>query len=139
MRVPRPVLLPLLVTVVVLHGPPDGRAGDAPAELGGTYTAAELEALDRALDAANLTREDLRFDKDLAGGIGCLPRVRALLGDPLAIAPTMDELAGRLAPGDGTALDPRAALAIARDLLEATGTGTAGAPPVPGDVDAALA
>lgn len=63
---------------------------------GATYTPEELAALDRALHAGNLTREDLTFRKDMAKGTHCLPLVKALLHDPLLIAPKMDELVASL-------------------------------------------
>jgi hypothetical protein len=65
---------------------------------GATYTAEELVALDRALHAGNLMREDLTFRKDMAKGTFCLPLVKALLHDPLLIAPKIDELAASLRP-----------------------------------------
>ena len=117
--------------------PASVRAGD---EAPPTYTAAELEALDRALDAANLTREDLRFDKDLAQGHACLERVRALLRDPLEIAPTIDGLARRLRPGATGSLSPGVALLEARELLDlpAVERDRAAPPPPPTSPEAAL-
>jgi hypothetical protein len=79
------------------------RAQDAPAQevsrYGDTYTKEELAALDRALHAGNLTREDLTFRKDMTKGIGCLPVVREMLRDPLRIAPVMDQIAREASGG----------------------------------------
>ncbi|MDJ0522679.1 MAG: hypothetical protein QNJ90_11480 [Planctomycetota bacterium] len=74
----------LLVVVAV----PPARAGED--EAPPTYTPEELAALDRALHAANLTRKDLTFTKDLAKGHECLPIVKEMLRDPLEIAREMD-------------------------------------------------
>jgi len=63
-------------------------------EITDTYTPEELAALDRALHAANMTREDLTFRKDMTEGHACFEDVRALLTDPLRIAPWMDGFAG---------------------------------------------
>ncbi|MCH7471780.1 hypothetical protein IIA79_02380 [bacterium] len=60
---------------------------------GGTYTPEELAAIDRALWAGNMTREDLGFDKDYAKGYECFPIVREMMDDPLMIAPWMDRIA----------------------------------------------
>lgn len=116
---------------------PVGAEDEAPA----TYTPDELAALDRALDAANLTREDLRFEKDLAQGHACLERVRALLRDPLEIAPTIDALAARLRPDSDDVLSPGVVLQQARDLLDlpAVERDRAAPPPAPTSPEAALA
>lgn len=63
------------------------------ADFGETYTDEELAAMDRALWAGNLTREDMRFNKDYTKGYACFPVVRAMMDDPLLIAPYMDMLA----------------------------------------------
>lgn len=81
----------------------------APAFAQETYTPEELKALDRALHAGNLDREDLAFDKAQTEGFGCLPKVREMLRDPLTIAPEMDRLAA-LATGPLAALVEGAAL-----------------------------
>ncbi len=60
-----------------------------------TYTDAELDALDRALAAGNLTRADLTFRKDVTKGHGCFPVVREMLSDPLSIARKMDGIAAQ--------------------------------------------
>lgn len=107
----RPPVRPALLVAILLGAAGRGaRAGDPPpaaGPYGDTYTAEELAALDRALHAGNCTREDLTFRKDMAKGAGCLPVVKALLHDPLAIAPTMDRLAAATdvrGPGGLTAL-----------------------------------
>ncbi len=69
------------------------------AQMGETYTAAELSAIDRALWAGNMTREDMRFNKDYTKGYACFPIVRDMMHDPLLIAPFMDMLASRLKDG----------------------------------------
>ena len=89
----RVVALVLLVLVAWLA--PGVGAGEVPLGYGATYTAAELAALDRALHAANMDREDLRFRKDLTDGHACSQTVRDMLGDPLRIAPWMDGMAHR--------------------------------------------
>lgn len=63
-----------------------------PDEWAGTYTSAELAAIDRALWAANLTREDLEFRKDYTEGYGCFPIVLDWMESPLDIAPGMDAM-----------------------------------------------
>jgi hypothetical protein len=128
-------LVLLLGPLVLLLPAAPARAADDPPP---TYTAEELRALDRALDAANLDREDLRFDKDLAKGLGCLPLVRTLLNDPLAIAPTMDDLARRLTPADGAALDPARVVEVAAHLLGTPRTGATVTPAAPEDPETAL-
>jgi hypothetical protein len=69
---------------------------------GDTYTAEELAALDRALWAGNMTREDMRFKKDYTAGHGCFSVVKEMMHDPLRIAPWMDEVSAlcslRLSP-----------------------------------------
>lgn len=85
---------------------------------GDTYTAEELAALDRALEAGNLTRQDLRFRKDVTEGHGCLPVVRRMLEDPLLIAPAMDRMVARQGELGARVGAPVAALAAAAELLE---------------------
>jgi len=105
-----------------------------------TYTPEELQALDRALHAGNLTREDLTFDKAQTEGHGCLPVVREMLRDPLKIAPEMDRLAAN-------ASSPLSALAEGAALLEEESPASApagalvgkpGAMPVPTTPEEAL-
>ncbi|MCB1216055.1 HEAT repeat domain-containing protein [bacterium] len=64
----------------------------------GAYTLDELNALEQALNAGNMTLADLQFDKDYAKGHGCFPIIREMMADPLQIAQWMDKLAaaGRL-------------------------------------------
>lgn len=103
------LVLTLVATTVVAQERP----------YGDTYTEAELEALDRALHAANLNRSDLTFDKALTKGHGCLPVVRELLHDPLAIAPTMDGIVEQQAAGTALGLSSAvAALVSGAELLE---------------------
>ncbi len=102
----------LLVCVLVLPA----QAGDenpAPA----TYTDAELAALDKALHAANLTREDLTFRKDLAKGHACFDIVKDMLRDPLTIAPEMDALVAEARDADAALHAPLGALAAVHDRL----------------------
>jgi hypothetical protein len=77
-------------------GPVQAEDPASPSPYGATYTTDELAALDRALHAGNLTRDDLTFRKDMAKGTHCLPLVKALLHDPLLIAPKLDELVASL-------------------------------------------
>ncbi len=79
----------LLVLVAALPA----RADDEKAEAPSSYTPEELAALDKALHAANLTRKDLTFTKDLAKGHACLDIVKRMLHDPLTIAPVIDRTA----------------------------------------------
>lgn len=78
----------------------DPPAPPAPSPYGDTYTPEELTALDRALHAGNMTREDLTFRKDMAKGHACLDIVREMLRDPLTIAPFMDVFATTAARKD---------------------------------------
>ena len=89
----RVVALLLLASLGALA--PGVRAGEDAALFGGSYTAEELAALDRALHAANMTREDLRFRRDMTEGHECLDAVRAMLARPLLIAPMLDQRADR--------------------------------------------
>jgi len=66
----------------------------AEADYGDTYTPEELAAMDRALWAANMTRQDMTFKKDYTEGHGCFPAVRDMMHDPLTIAQWMDRAAG---------------------------------------------
>jgi len=109
------------VSLVVLAGTLPAVAGDPPpSPFGATYTADELDALDRALHAGNCTREDLTFRKDMAKGVGCFPVVKAMLRDPLLIAPTMDAIAA--------ATDAQGTDLVAGALATATALLTAAAP-----------
>jgi len=123
----RLLLTGLCLCVLVLPA----RAGEenpAPA----TYTDAELAALDKALHAANLTRADLTFTKDLAKGHACLEVVRAMLRDPLTIAPQMDAFVADARHADAALHAPLGALAAAHDRLSEPGgpwaTGTTRGP-----------
>ncbi|MHC4941165.1 MAG: HEAT repeat domain-containing protein [Planctomycetota bacterium] len=93
-----------------------GRA-DEEAEAPASYTAAELAALDVALHAANLDRVDLTFRKDLTEGKACLPVVRAMLRDPLKIAPEIDAFAAQARALDEDAGAPLGLLCAAFDRL----------------------
>jgi len=89
----------------------------SPSNEADSYTPAELAALDRALEAANLTRTDLTFRKDMAKGLACLASVRAMLHDPLRIAPTIDRLARDIRSGDAALHAPLGALLAAHDRV----------------------
>ncbi|MEP0813274.1 MAG: HEAT repeat domain-containing protein [bacterium] len=81
---------------------PSAQSPDAASALGyfpPSYTPEELAALDRALAAVNMNREDLRFKKDYTKGYECLPVVLRLMDDPLLIAPVMDGFADWSKPG----------------------------------------
>ncbi|MDJ0974225.1 MAG: hypothetical protein QNJ98_07185 [Planctomycetota bacterium] len=105
------ICLLLLLTVLPAYAEEDPKASES-------YTAAELAALDRALHAANLSREDLTFRKDLAKGHACLDVVRKMLRDPLTIAPEMDAIARVSARIDGQLHPPLGALAAAHDRYD---------------------
>jgi len=114
-----------LVVVMFLAAPL--RADDKP-KGSGTYTAAELAALDRALHAANLDRNDLTFRKDLAKGHACLSVVREMLHDPLKIAPEIDAFVAQARRIDAAARPPLGLLCAAYDrLLPASVPADAGA------------
>lgn len=98
----------LLPATLPLRADPPAPA--APSPYGDTYTSEELAALDRALHAGNMTREDLTFRKDMAKGTGCFKVIKALLSDPLLIAPFMDRQAHALL---GTKAGPEAVLRAA--------------------------
>ena len=89
----RVVALLLVASLVALA--PGVRAGEERGLYGDTYTAEELAGLDRALHAANMTRADLTFRKDMTKGHACFTSVRDMLRDPLAIAPFLDGRARR--------------------------------------------
>ncbi|MFV1958683.1 MAG: hypothetical protein ACC662_04650, partial [Planctomycetota bacterium] len=108
----------LLVSLLLVPGRALSADGDQ-AAYGSTYTAEELAALDRALHAANCTREDLRFDRDRAEGRATLPLVRSLLADPLAIAPAMDRVVEGAQALAETKPRAQAWLDVAQALLEA--------------------
>jgi len=59
---------------------------------GNTYTPDEIEAIEKALWAANLTLEDLNFRKDYTEGTDCFPVVRDMLAEPMIIASEMDRM-----------------------------------------------
>ncbi len=61
---------------------------------GDTYTGEEIAAIERALWAANLTLDDLKFRKDYTKGYECFQWVREMMADPLSIAPGMDKMVG---------------------------------------------
>ncbi len=77
----------------------------------GAWTPAELQALDRALHAANLTREDLTFKKDLTKGHACLPVVRAMLARSAAHRAAV---AGRVRRYISDSRDPRLSRVLGR-------------------------
>lgn len=83
-----------------------------------TYTPEELSALDRALHAVNMDRHDLTFKKDMTKGYACLEIVRAMLADPMLIAPEMDSLVGRAVAIDREVGAPLGSLVTARDCFE---------------------
>ncbi len=102
------VCLAILIAFAALMMAPafaDGLYGD-------TYTDDELAALDRVLHAANMTRNDLTFNKHYAKGFECMPIVLDMMHDPLLIAAVMDGYAESSISRSGAAyLDrPRAAL-----------------------------
>ena len=98
----------LLLVVILLCAVGSSSAGsyelsalgaELSAQLGETYTEAELAAIDRALWAGNMTREDMLFNKDYTKGYACFPIVRDMMHDPLLIAPFMDFAANELMDG----------------------------------------
>ncbi|HDS29755.1 MAG TPA: hypothetical protein ENN67_01800, partial [Firmicutes bacterium] len=72
-------------------------AGTMPEHWVGTYTQEEIDAIERALWAANLTLEDLNFRKDYTEGYECFPIVREWLHKPMEIAPGMDGIIAGIA------------------------------------------
>ncbi len=90
---------------------------DAKKQFSRTYTEKELHALDKALKAANLEREDMNFDKDNAHGHFALPVVKDMLANPLNIAPFTDSLADSMMSAEGPALSPSEHIRIAASLL----------------------
>lgn len=104
------LLLALLLPLSAAAAPP-------PPEYGGSWTDGELAAIDRALHAANMTRKDLIFRKDLTEGHGCLPDVRAMMEDPLRIPAFMDRFVARVQGASAEELAvARAAAALAPGL-----------------------
>jgi hypothetical protein len=108
-----PKIVALFFLLLVAGAGRAGEEADGPA----SYTAAELEALDVALHAANLDRVDLTFRKDLTEGKACLPVVRAMLRDPLRIAPEIDAFAAQARAVDA----PLGLLCAATDRLAPAG------------------
>ena len=82
-----------------------------------SYTKAELAALDRALEAANLNRRDLTFCKDLAEGHAALALVREMLHDPMTIAPAIDGFVRDGRAGDKALHAPLGMLMAAHDRV----------------------
>jgi len=107
------------------------------AKMNETYTAAELSAIDRALWAGNMTREDMLFNKDYTKGYACFPIVRDMMHDPLLIAPFMDFLAQRM--NDAPAVFQVMASCFEWDSSELQALSPVGAPEgKPGSVQKAL-
>ena len=104
----------LLAVSLLLLGAP--RAGAEPPTRE-TYTKEELAALDHALEAANLDRASLAFRKDLAKGHACLDAVKAMLRDPLAIAPAIDAMVADARRVQAERHAPLGALVAAHDRL----------------------
>lgn len=67
--------------LIALPAAAQERAGG---QVDGALTATELEALDRALTGAGLTREDLKYGKRVYPANAVLPAVQRALDDPLA-------------------------------------------------------
>lgn len=117
-----------------------GWAGEGEAEGTGTYSVAELEALDRALHAANMDRRDLGFRKDLAAGHERLAVIEALLKDPLEIAREVDRWAALSRPSQRLeGLLQGAALALRRPGEPQGARTPTSLPPAPATAQAALA
>ncbi|MDQ3023397.1 MAG: HEAT repeat domain-containing protein [bacterium] len=93
-----------VITISTAISAEEGRAGATPTveanadSYGGAYTPAELAALDKALWTQNLTRTDLKFDKDFGKGHECFPIVREMMADPLRIGPHIDHQFSLFAP-----------------------------------------
>jgi len=87
------MLLALVACLALTTGAASTLAPADAAAYGNTYTPEELAALDTALYAVNMDRTDLRFKKDYTKGLDCFPVVRAMMDDPLSIAPWMDATA----------------------------------------------
>ena len=117
-----PRVLALLIPLLFLHG--GGLTAGDPVEagdpLGKSYTAAELEALDRALHAVNMDRRDLTFKKDVTEGHACLEAVRAMLADPLRIAPETDAFVAEAGAVERHFHAPLGGLVAARDRFPHT-------------------
>ncbi|MFH1675533.1 MAG: HEAT repeat domain-containing protein, partial [bacterium] len=86
-------------------------AAAVPEKWANTYTAEELAAIDRALWAANLTREDLSFKKDYARGYQSLPIILDWLKNPMDIAPGMDSMIADITEWENVAPSPFSELA----------------------------
>ena len=96
------VILCLMLSLIILTAAgaqetihPEGV--EVPEEWVDTYTPEELGAIDRALWAGNLTRDDLKFRKDYTKAYECFPWVKDMMADPLSIAPDMDGLVDGIA------------------------------------------
>lgn len=87
-----------------------------------SYTPAELAALDRALEAANLDRTDLTFRKDLAEGHAAFELVREMLHDPLRIAPSIDAFVRDAREADRAFHAPLGTLMAAHDRVPHMGS-----------------
>ncbi len=100
----------IVITLLLITGGANARtAADevtVPDEWGDTYTADELAAIDRALWAANMVREDLSFRKDYTKGYGCFPIVREWMASPMDIAPGMDGMIAKFEDSDQAAQSP---------------------------------
>ncbi len=101
----------VLLTQAALAQTGDATAVEVPEAWAATYTPEELAAIDRALWAANLTREDLSFKKDYTKGYQCFPIVRDMMADPLSIAADMDGMIAGIAQWQNTAPSPIAEVA----------------------------
>ena len=82
----------MLIALLILIVPMASAFTQDDSPYGDTYTPEELAALDEALWAGNMTREDMHFKKDYTEGYGCFPIVREMMDDPLRIAPWMDQI-----------------------------------------------
>lgn len=111
----------LLLTCACVGGQRVAADEEQARPLGDSYLPAELVALDRALEHANLVREDLAFRKHMAQGHGALPRTLTALADPMLIAPWIDELA-RAWSAEPAGWSPRTGIATLRDALGGSAT-----------------